>query len=247
MPVAADARVRRHAGRVARQEGIDDAGAELLAQVEREVRHPHPVGDRARDAHGVGAAARGLGVVLRVGPQLERDRDGAVAGQQRRHGRVHPAAHRHERPAGVGRDGRPCPRRAAERAVQRVGGEVSGVELPRRQPAQLGGDRVRAHPRRVEHRLAVDQRRGRRAGGGERAAAGGLEADRRHAVALDPHGEADQVAARGAAGASGEAAGDLGAPRVRGAQMLLEGRGIHPREVRSSCRRTARGACPCER
>ena len=82
-------------------------------------------------------AARRLGVVLRVRPQLERDRHGALPRQQRGDGGVDPAAHRHQRAAGVGRERGLRVRGAAERAVQRVGDQVGGVELARREPAEL--------------------------------------------------------------------------------------------------------------
>ena len=49
--VAADARVGRLAVRKAGDERLDDAGAELAPQVEREVREPHRVGKRARLGH----------------------------------------------------------------------------------------------------------------------------------------------------------------------------------------------------
>ena len=181
--VAADARVRRLPRLVAGHPRLDDAGAELRAQVEREVRHPHPVRERARDPHGVRRAARGLGVVGLVGPQLERDRDRLAAGPQRRDGRVDAAAHRDERPLRRERHRRARPRRGAERAVQRVGGQLGRVQLAGRQPAELGRDRVRPDARGVEHRRARDERDGRRPGGGRGAAAGGLEAGLGHAVA----------------------------------------------------------------
>ena len=175
--VAADARVRRHAFRVALQERVDDAGAERLAQVQREVRHAHPVRDRACHAHGVRGAAGGLGVVLGVRPQLERDRDDRALPREQRGDRgVHPAAHRDERAAGIGRERGLRVRGAAERAVQRVGDQVGGVELAGREPAQLRGDVVRADAGGVEQRLALDERDGGRGRGGERAAARGLEA-----------------------------------------------------------------------
>ena len=49
------------------------------------------------------------------------------------------------------------------------------MQLAGREPAQLGGDLARADPRGVQQRLAVDQRHGGRAGGGQRAAALGVE------------------------------------------------------------------------
>ena len=69
--------------------------------------------------------------------------------------------------------------------MQRIGGQVGGVELARREPAELGGDGVGADARGLQQRLALDERDGGRAGGGERAAARGLEAGGGDAVALD--------------------------------------------------------------
>ena len=54
---------------------VDDAGAELGAQVDREVRQAVAVGERAGAADGLGRAAAALAVVLGVGPELERDAD----------------------------------------------------------------------------------------------------------------------------------------------------------------------------
>jgi hypothetical protein len=62
------------------EERLDDAGAELLAQVEREVRQAHAVRHGAGQAHGVRRAARRLGVIVRIGPQLERHGDRLAAG-----------------------------------------------------------------------------------------------------------------------------------------------------------------------
>src|ERR1700679_1191637 len=56
------------------QPAIYHAGAELLAQVDREVREAHAMGDIARGAHRLRRAAAALAVVLRVSPPLERPR-----------------------------------------------------------------------------------------------------------------------------------------------------------------------------
>ncbi len=81
-----------------------------------------------------------LAVVLGVGPQLERDADGlgAVAGdEQGGDGAVDAAAHRDERARGGRREPRLLARGPAERAVQRVGGELGGVALGGAEPAEL--------------------------------------------------------------------------------------------------------------
>ena len=75
--------------------------------------------------------------------------------------------------------------RGAERDVQRVGGQLGGVELARREPAQLGGDLPRADPRGVEHARAAHQLDRRRARRDRRAAARGLEARVDDAVAVE--------------------------------------------------------------
>ena len=191
---------------------------------------PIPVRDRAREPDGVGRAARGLGVVLRVRPQLERDRDRVSRpAQQRGDRRVDAAAHRHQRALGARRAAAPRRRGGAQRAVQRVGGQVGGVELAGRQPAELGGDRVRADARRVEHVRALDERHRRRAGGGHRPAAGGLEAGGGHPLAVDPQRDADQVAAGGAAGAAVVRAGRARAAPGGMLEVLAEG--LHEHRV----------------
>ena len=89
--VAEDAGVRRLPFGVAADEAIDDAAAEVGLEVEREVRDVERVRDGARAEHRLRRAA-GLGPVgLRVGPELDRDRDDlgpALAFEQRRDGRV---------------------------------------------------------------------------------------------------------------------------------------------------------------
>ena len=74
--VAAHARVGGLSGGERGDERLDHAGAELVAQIDREVRKAHRVRERARLRDRGGRAAAALGVVLPVGPQLERDRDG---------------------------------------------------------------------------------------------------------------------------------------------------------------------------
>ena len=230
MAVAAHAGVGRQPGGVLVEPRRHDARAELVAQVEREVRQAHAVRERARDAHGVRRAARRLGVVLRVGPQLERDRDDVAAragAQQRRDGGVHPAAHGDERAPRVARQRRVGAGGGAERAVQRVGGQLGGVQLARREPAELGGDLVRADARGVEQARALDERDRGGAGGRHRAAARGLEAGCGDAPALDPQGDRDEVAADSAAGGSDGAAGGPDALPLRKLKMLGEAFGAH--------------------
>jgi hypothetical protein len=198
------------------------------------VRQAHPVRHRARRAHRASAAAGRLGVVLGVAPQLERDRHrlAALAGDQQRRDRgVHAAAHRHERPPGRERRRAVRPSGGAERAVQRVSREVRGVELARREPAELGGHVVGADPRRREHGRALGERHRGRPGGQRRPAPRGVEARLRDAVALDAQGNPHEIAARGAARRTRVGAGRrVAAPRGR-AQVVLEGLGVHDRRV----------------
>jgi len=174
--VAAHARVRRLTGGVVAHPRLHHARAKLVAQVQGEVRQPHAVRERPGAAHRAGRAARGLGVVLRRGPQLQGHGDRVRPAAQRSDRGVHAAAHRHqrapggERYAGVGARGR------AQGAVQRVRRELRRVRLARRQPAQLGRDGVRVHARRVEQRPAAHQRHGRGARRDRRATPRGVEA-----------------------------------------------------------------------
>jgi hypothetical protein len=74
--VAAYARIGRQAGAVIGEPAVDDAGAKLGAQIDREMGHAKPMRELARAAHGLRGAAARLAVVLGVGPELERDGDG---------------------------------------------------------------------------------------------------------------------------------------------------------------------------
>ena len=144
--------------------GATTPARERRAQVEREVRQAHPVRDGAREPHGVRRAARGLRVVGRVAPQLERHRDRLAArarDEQRGDGGVDAAAHRDERPAGD------PPRRAPRRATAAPSATCSAsaassaaCSLPGESPPSSAATSRRADPRRVEQRRAV--RRARR-------------------------------------------------------------------------------------
>ena len=152
-----------------------------------------------------------------------------LAGQQRGHRGVHPAAHRHQHPAVIARDRRIGAGGGAERAVQRVGDQVGGVELARRQAAELGGDGLRAHARGVEHVRAVEQRDRGRAGRRHRPAAGSLEARAHHPLAFDGEREADQVTARGAPRGAVVRAGRADAQPGGMLEVLAEG--LHEHRV----------------
>ena len=179
---------------------VDDARAELGAQVEREVREAHVVGDAAGDPDRGGAAAGALAVVLGVAPQLERHGDRVRAAAERRDRRIDAAAHRHERAGGIG--GEPCVRadRPAERLVERVGGEVGGVELARGEPAERRGDLRGADPGDVQDGGSLDELDHGAARGDRGAAAARGEPHAFHPIALHGERDRDQVAADGAAG-----------------------------------------------
>ena len=226
--VAGHARVGGLPRRVAGQERVHDARPELRPQVQREVREAHAVRDHPREPDRVGAAAGRGGVVLLVAPELERHRDGVLAQQMRGHGGVHAAAHRHQHAPvvhrHVGATGR-----GAERAMERVGGQIGGVQLSGRQPAQFLRDRGRAHARGVEEVLALDQVHGRGAGGGQRAATVGVEARLHDAIAGDHHRHADQVAAQRAPGVAVKAPGTQSAAPVGRGEMLFKAFAVHDR------------------
>ncbi len=176
--VAADAGVGREARGVLGEPAVHHARAELRAQVDREMWHAETVREAPRGAHGLRGAAALLAVVLRVGPQLERTAHRLVPfarDEQRGDRAVHAAAHRDERAARGLLDGGLASGRA-ERAVQRIGGELGGVHLRGQQPAQLLGDLLGADPRGVEQWAAADQRDGGRARGLGCAAAARVEA-----------------------------------------------------------------------
>ena len=84
--VDAELAVAEHAGvgsaalRVAAQERADHAGAELVLEVEGQVRDAERVGDPAGAEHRLGRAAAALPVGALVGPELEGDRDQLAPG-----------------------------------------------------------------------------------------------------------------------------------------------------------------------
>jgi hypothetical protein len=243
--VAAHAGVRRQALGVIGQPRLHDARAELVAQVQREVRQAHPVGHRPRRAHRAGRAAGLLAVVLGVAPELEghaRDLGAGAGEQQRGDRRVHPARRGDEDPlAAAGRRDRGVVRGGlAERAVQRVGGELGGVQLARAQPAERGGDGVRPHAGGVEQRGPGDELDRGAAGRDRRTAAAGLEARVGDDAVLDADRDAHEVAtgspARGAVtGPRGRVTTPAGMQ-----QMLLEALVRHaPKATTARDRRTA--------
>ncbi len=220
------------------EERADDAGAELGAQVEREVRHPHPVRQRTGMADRLRGAAGALAVVLLVGPQLERDGDRVAAvatGEQRDDRAVDAAGHRHQRALVADGSGQlrlfaygrtQCPR-------ERVGDQLGGVELAGGESAELLREVVRAEPCGVEQRHPLDQLRGRAERGDRRAARLRLPADGADAAAVvverecDPH----DVAAQSCAGDAERRTLRRAPVPVTGGQMVLEQLAIHDQRV----------------
>ena len=115
--------------------------------------------------------------------------------------------------------------------MERVGGQLGRVQLAGREPAELGRDRVRADARGVQQRLPCDQRDGRGAGGGERAAALGRERRGVHAIPAHADRDADQIPAHGTAGRPVMGARRRVAAPFRRGEMLCEALAVHERRV----------------
>ena len=122
---------------VALDERPHDGGAELLAEVERDVREPEPMARLARRDHGGGRAARALGA--RAGgiePEPQGDADRVRSGAQERHRTVDAAAHRDGDPSRGGRGGE----RRRDRIRKRIRSE------------RLAGHRCRLEQREADER-----------------------------------------------------------------------------------------------
>jgi hypothetical protein len=160
--------------------------------------------------------------------------------QVRGDGAVDPAGERDEHPAIQERLRRRGTHGMAERDGERVGGQVSRVELAGGEPAEFLGDGLRIDPGGVEDRLSLgegDHRAGSRLRG---AAAARLEADRSDALAVDGERNTDQITA-------GSTAGDADVRAIRGdatpggvMQMLGEPLVSHTVRVRCPARSPAR-------
>jgi len=151
--VAADARIRSLAACVAGDERPDDRAAELLAEVEREVRHTERVAGLARGDDGCGRAARALAVRAgRVGPEAKGDADRLrprLTDAQESDRAVHAAAHGDGDALGAVRR-----RRRRDDGAEGVGERV-GCERPARGGTR-GDERKSAHGRaELGHARAV--------------------------------------------------------------------------------------------
>ncbi len=143
MAVAADARIRRLPSSIARDERLDHTGPELVAKIDREVREAHRVRQGTGLSNRGRRAAAALGVVLGVGPQLQRDRHRlpSVAGQERGDGAVDSTAHRDQRaPGRWPLQLAPLPHGTPQRSCERIGGQLGRVTLCDAETAELGGD-----------------------------------------------------------------------------------------------------------
>ena len=167
LPVAAHARVRRQAPRVAVDERRHDRGAERLAEIERDVRQPEPVAGLAGGDHRVGGAAGALGARAgRVEPEAQRDTDRIRRRAQERDCAVDAAAHRHRDPPGLARRSERRRNRVRERIrCERLTWHGGGLE--QRQPLKWASE-----PRRIgfDDPIAVDDQTHERI----RVAAGGV-------------------------------------------------------------------------
>ena len=118
--VAAHARVGSQAFSVPVDERLHNGRAELLAEIERDVREPEPVAGLPRRDHGVGRAAGPLRARAgRVEPEAQRDADRVRSCAEERDGAVDATAHRNgdaARRRGRGEDRR-------DRVRERVGRE----------------------------------------------------------------------------------------------------------------------------
>ena len=121
-PVARDARVRRLTACVTADERRHDRAAELVTQVERDVRQAEPVARLARRDHGARRAARTLRVGPRgIHPEPQRHADCARTRAQQGDRAIDAAAHRDGDALGI--------RLRAKDLRERVGQRVDGERL----------------------------------------------------------------------------------------------------------------------
>ncbi len=184
-PLQRDARVRRLARGVAGQERLDDARPELRPQVQREVRQPHagarPTA-RAAPRRPSSRTRRRRSRRRATAPASPRPRSRAAGARPRRS----PRRRSSRRACARDPTGTDAPRAAAPSArCSASAARSAACSLPGESPPSSSAIAVvptRAASKQV---LALDQRHDRGAGGGQRAAAVGVEARGDHAVALD--------------------------------------------------------------
>ncbi len=186
--------------------------------------------------HRLRRAAAALAVALLVGPELQRHGDDLVARPARRAApprrcRRRRSSRRARGPARPAASGAPRRGRRGKRAVQRVGGEVGGMELPRRQAAQLAGDvaRRRSAPRRARRRPGRATRTRCRPRSSRRSPRR-RRSTSRDATVTRPHSATRTRSPQGAPPALPTYAPAGTGPRPRGSLRCCS-KGMHPAEV----------------
>lgn len=116
--------------------------------------------------------------------------------------------------------------------MERVGGEVGGMGLAGREPAELFSYALRAEPSRLEQRGPLHQLDASTACGDRGAAPLGLERRKRDSTACDLERQPHQVAARSASCAADDGPLRHGAAAARQLQVPLEGRLVHAGQYR---------------
>ena len=170
------------------------------------------------------------GVVLRVAPQLQRHRDRRPrADEQRGDGGVHAAAHRDQRAAGsAATRRRPRPPRPARGAARPRPGRPRAACPARARRAR------RRSPRTPTRAASSSGSPSTSVTAAEPAAVSapqpvGVEPGLDHAIAVDAHGDADQVTAERAAGVRRHARRNADAAPVGRGEMLFEALAVHER------------------
>ena len=118
--------------------------------------------------------------------------------------------------------------------MKRVGGEIGGMALARRETTKLRVDRARSDPRRVDQRRAVDELDAGAAGRNRRAATLGVEARLRDPALAHEECDPHQIAAGRTARATDHRAFRHAAPATRIAQVPLETLTLHGKELRAN-------------
>ena len=106
--------------------------------------------------------------------------------------------------------------------MERVGRELGDVALRGHEPAQRGVDLVGPDARGIEEGLSLDQLDDGASGRRQRTAALGVEARLGDALALDPHADAQQVAAGRATGHARVGRVGENAPSGRGFEVFCK-------------------------
>jgi hypothetical protein len=114
--------------------------------------------------------------------------------------------------------------------MERVGGELGGVELARAEAPELGCNLAHPDPRDVEDWMSAHERDSGAPGGEGSAAPLAVEAGVEHSVTRDRDADTEAVAARRAAGRSGERVSWLVPAALGGLDVMGEAIQVHTRE-----------------